>query len=164
MYCPKCAAMNQDGTNFCRICRTDLAMVSQALTGKLPQASKGKHGRDKDKDEPTMENAIQNGFGGLGFILVSLGVLFYGPAGRIWWFWMLIPAFGYLGKAASQYFSVKQKQQNPQPNNQLPQYQQPAIAPPPTPVNFGPRNTGEMVEPPPSVTESTTKLFDPPGK
>jgi hypothetical protein len=165
MYCPKCKAENRDDIKYCRVCGANLALIQQALSGQLPLASTGKHGKHKDKnDAPTMENAIQNGFGGLGFIFVSIAILFYAPAGRIWWFWMLIPAFGYLGKAASQYFSVKQQQQNVQQTNQLPQYQQPAIAPPPTPVNFGPRNTGEIVEPPPSVTESTTKLFDPPGK
>lgn len=165
MYCPSCGERNLDDVKFCRVCGVNLSLVPQALTGQLPQEPIGKHGRRRDRTKPSsMESAIQKGFGGLGFIFVAFAALFFGPAGRIWWFWMLIPAFGMLGKAFSEYYSVKNSQQNFQQTNQPPQYQQPAIAPPPTPVNFRPRNTGEMVQPPPSVTESTTKLFDPPAE
>jgi hypothetical protein len=164
MYCPNCSTQNRDDIKFCRACGANLSLVPQALTGQLPQASTGKHGRHGDKDSPSMESAIQKAFAGIGFIFVAFACLFFAPAGRIWWFWLLIPAFGTLGKSAAEYFTIKNKQQNAAQTNQLPQYQQPAIPPPPVSVDYRPRNTGELVQPPPSVTESTTKLFDPPGK
>jgi hypothetical protein len=165
MYCPKCRAENRDDIKFCRVCGANLSLISQALSGDLPIAAPGKHGRKDSKSKsPTMESAIQNFFGGIGFICVSFAVLFFAPAGKIWWFWMLIPAFSFLGKGVAEYYSVKQQQPPVQQANQFPQYQQPAIPPPPASVVDRPRHTGELVEPPPSVTESTTKLFDPPGK
>jgi hypothetical protein len=164
MYCPTCSTKNQDDVKFCRQCGANLSLVPQALTGQLPPASTGRHGRDEDKHSPSMEGAIQKGIAGLGFIFVAIACLFFAPAGRIWWFWMLIPAFGTLGKSAAEFFSAKNRSQSAPQTNQLPQYQQPAIPPPPASVDYRPRNTGEMVQPPPSVTESTTKLFDPPNK
>src|SRR5262245_43618628 len=35
MYCPKCAASNQEQTNFCRSCGADLKTVSLVLNGQL---------------------------------------------------------------------------------------------------------------------------------
>jgi hypothetical protein len=34
MYCPKCASENSDEVKFCRVCGTNLEMVSLVLTGK----------------------------------------------------------------------------------------------------------------------------------
>src|ERR1051325_4072583 len=156
MYCPNCGTENLADVKFCRSCGANLSLVPQALSGQLPTVSYDKRGRRRDR-QPSMGTAIHSLFAGIGFILVSFGALFFAPAGRLFWFWMLIPAFGMLGKAFSDYYTAKQNQQNfPQPLNRQ------AIPPPPTPINMRPRNTGELVQPPPSVTESTTKLFDPP--
>jgi hypothetical protein len=35
MFCPKCAAQNQDQTNFCRNCGTDLKTIAMVLSGQL---------------------------------------------------------------------------------------------------------------------------------
>jgi zinc-ribbon domain len=35
MFCPKCAAQNQDQTNFCRNCGTDLKTIAMVLNGHL---------------------------------------------------------------------------------------------------------------------------------
>jgi hypothetical protein len=37
MYCPKCGSNQGEGKRFCTVCGTNLAAVSQALTGQLPQ-------------------------------------------------------------------------------------------------------------------------------
>jgi hypothetical protein len=160
MYCPSCGTENDREVKFCRICGVNLSLVPQALTGQLPQAPSGRRDRKRDRHHtPSIESAIRTIFAGLGFLFAAFGVFFWGPAGRIWWFWMLIPAFGTLGKGVSEYFAVKnQEQKFPQPANQQ------TISPPPATVDMRPRTTGEMLQSPPSVTESTTKLFDPPTK
>jgi hypothetical protein len=37
MFCPKCGSNQGEGKRFCTVCGTNLAVVSQALTGQLPQ-------------------------------------------------------------------------------------------------------------------------------
>lgn len=36
MFCPKCGSNQGEGKKFCTVCGTNLAAVSQALTGRLP--------------------------------------------------------------------------------------------------------------------------------
>jgi hypothetical protein len=36
MFCPKCGSNQGEGKKFCTVCGTNLAAVSQALTGQLP--------------------------------------------------------------------------------------------------------------------------------
>jgi hypothetical protein len=37
MFCPKCGSNQGEGKKFCTVCGTNLAAVSQALTGRIPQ-------------------------------------------------------------------------------------------------------------------------------
>lgn len=37
MFCPKCGSNQGEGKRFCTVCGTNLAAVSQALTGQIPQ-------------------------------------------------------------------------------------------------------------------------------
>jgi F0F1-type ATP synthase assembly protein I len=39
MFCPKCGSNQGEGRRFCTVCGTNLAAVSQALTGQIPQTS-----------------------------------------------------------------------------------------------------------------------------
>jgi hypothetical protein len=168
MYCPNCGTEdhrtdNQSVVKYCRKCGVNLSLVPQALTGNLPQVetSGRKRLRDRDKNRPpTIESGLRHTITGIGFLMVSLAVFLFAPAGKLWFWSFIFPAFGLLSKGIPEIL-LAQKQQNifPQPQQH---YNQQAIAPPPTPVNFQPRSTGELVQPPPSVTESTTKLFDPP--
>jgi hypothetical protein len=181
MYCPRCGMQAGDGSAFCRSCGANLDLVSKALTGELvpPETAddirrraraeritsvvkdyhdETKHGR---KRRASPEHAITSIFTGLGFLLVAFAALEFAPAGRIWWFWMLIPAFTILGKGISQLFSLRLERQPAA----LPSQTQ--TAPPRAP------DTGQIAtgggEPgrdpyrmgaPPSVVEGTTKLMD----
>jgi len=113
MYCPKCATQNAEDTKFCRSCGSNLSLVPQALTGRLPEAPSGRRRhRHRDRDfehggPAALANGITKVFMGIGFLLVSFGSFFFAPAGRIWWFWMLIPAFAMLGKGVAQIVSAK---------------------------------------------------------
>src|ERR1700704_1139663 len=111
MYCPKCATENADETKFCRSCGSNLSLVPQELTGRLPAAHSGRR-RHRDHDlerqnSETLARGITKIFMGRGFVFVSLAAFAFGPAGRVWWFWMLIPAFTMLGKGISEIVSFK---------------------------------------------------------
>jgi hypothetical protein len=155
VYCPKCAAQNNDDGKFCRACGANLALIPQALTGELPSTRHGRKHRDFDRGGPAdFSQGIAKVIMGLGFILVSAGAYFFAPAGRIWWFWMLIPAFTFLGKGVAEILSARHiSSRAAQPSR--------TVAPSQQNTNQLPdRNPAELMAAPPSITESTTKLFD----
>jgi hypothetical protein len=91
---------------------------------------------------------------GFGFVLVAGGAFFFAPAGRLWWFWMLIPAFALLGKGVAELVvSMRVGQSMAQGRTET------AVSPAPRAGDLGPRN--EVFIPPASVTEQTTRQLDP---
>ncbi|HKV40907.1 MAG TPA: zinc ribbon domain-containing protein [Blastocatellia bacterium] len=163
MYCPTCGTQTTDNATFCRSCGANLSLVSQALTGSLVPANvasvDGRYLPDGPRDtgaegkKPrTMSQAISQFSSGLGFVAVALCTLFFAPAGRLWWYWMLIPAFSLWGSAVSIAVELRMEQRRRIAR-------QPAVAPPP--------NGGELtarqaygINPPPSVVEATTRQLD----
>ena len=157
MFCPKCATQNIDGASFCRVCGANISLVPQALNGQpvaAPDYSRAaRRSRKREGREPTIEHALKNVFVGIAFLFVALALGLSGE-GRFWWYWLLIPAFSSLGKGIAEYVRLREAQKKPLP---LSGYSQPAIAAPPAHVSLPARNTGELVAPPPSVTEGTTR-------
>ena len=168
MFCPKCATQNMDGARFCRACGADISLVPQAMSGRLPEAqaadvealgqtddSTGRRRRRhrRHREEPSLEKGIKNLFTGIGFLLVTIMLAFM-PIGRGWWFWMFIPAFATLGGGFAEIARAKLGQSLRSSGAA------PAVAAPPIQhVNeFTPRrDTSELMLPPPSVTEGTTR-------
>jgi hypothetical protein len=136
-------------------------MVPKALTGQLsPIDVEGLSCSDKralkrrDK-EASLSNAFRNAFMGIAFLLVSMALAF-SAMGRGWWFWMLIPAFSLMGTGVAQYIRVREEEKRAMIGRVPAQNFQPAMEPPR--ANSLPRrSTGELVSPPPSVTEGTTR-------
>jgi hypothetical protein len=134
-------------------------MVSSALNGQLQQQtaedwSPQRRGK-RDRKECSMDTAFRSAFMGLGFMFVAIALSFSG-IGRGWWFWMLIPAFSMMGTGIAQYMRMKEQQKR----TSLPpvNFPQSRIQPPPARVSsFPQRNTGELRDTPPSVTEGTTR-------
>jgi hypothetical protein len=141
------------------------------MTGQLPEKRTAGHDseglsydrarrrRNRDKEPPRLDKAITNIFMGIGFLLVSLSVMLFGPGGRIWWYWMLIPAFTMLGGGVAEYVRYKQSREE---EVKLPGIQSRPELPstPPAHVSALPtRNTSELIQPP-SVTEGTTRHLD----
>src|SRR3954467_1390223 len=103
MFCPKCAAQNVEDAKFCRSCGTDISLVPQAVTGVLAErlAAEGegsgsrrdRRARRRHNQPISIERAVKSFFMGLAFIFVAFAARTWAPAGNIWWFWLLIPAF-----------------------------------------------------------------------
>jgi predicted RNA-binding Zn-ribbon protein involved in translation (DUF1610 family) len=157
MFCPKCATQNLEGASFCRSCGANISLIPHALQGQLPQTTeehveKSRRSRKHSK-EPRLEHAFKNVFMGIAFLFVSMALSF-SPMGRGWWFWMLIPAFSMMGTGIAQYIRLKEHEKRTlAPGN----FAQPSIQAPARMPAFPARNTGELVAPPPSVTEGTTR-------
>jgi hypothetical protein len=161
MFCPKCATQNLDAAKFCRSCGANVSLIPQALSGQLPQAVEndleydGRGRRRRGRREASLDGAFRNAFMGIAFVLVALALSRIGAG---WWFWMLIPAFSMMGTGVAQYIRLKENKNRAFPTGS---FSQPSLQPPlqpPTHVgSFPTRNTGELVPPPPSVTEGTTR-------
>ncbi|HLO00121.1 MAG TPA: zinc ribbon domain-containing protein [Pyrinomonadaceae bacterium] len=159
MFCPRCAAQNLDGASFCRVCGANISLIPQALLGDLrPVRQDGEihiGGRVRNRygrREPSLDHVFKNVFMGIAFLLVSIALAFSRMGGG-WWFWMLIPAFSMMGTGIAQYIRLKEQEKRAfLPGNRAQAFQsQRDVAEIPA------RPTGELVPPPPSVTEGTTR-------
>jgi hypothetical protein len=165
MYCPNCAAPI-DGVKFCRACGANVSLVPQALSGQLEERAVGhdaegkpydRHGRRRRKP-PSLEAGIRQIFMGLGFLIVAFAVKEYAPAGAIWWFWMLLPAFSMLGNGVAEIVRFKQSQSS------APLAPSPAVVPPAPRTNELPPRPRSEIAPPASVTEDTTRRIEAPAE
>lgn len=167
MFCPNCAAHNLEDAKFCRACGADISLVPQVMSGRMvEQRASADTGRmrartARERQPPTMDHAIRRIFTGIAFLLIALaslrGVL---GVGR-WGLWMLIPALALLGEGVGAYWRVRHLQQQQQPPRGIAPSSSgapdSAIPPPPRAGAFPSLRTGELVVPPPSVTEGTTR-------
>ena len=164
MFCPRCAAHNIDDAKYCRVCGADISLLPQVLSGELSAevavideaapAKKGKR-RRKDKDEhkpPTLEKAFENIGVGIAFLIISVMVALFMPGGRFWWFWLLIPALACAGEGIGQLMRLKRERGLATGHEQLFPAARETEA-----RSLPPRQTSEILMPPPSVTEGTTR-------
>lgn len=161
MFCPKCAAQNLEGASFCRVCGANISLIANALSGQLPEAPQAEESdssglcatRRRRRGEPSLDNAFKNVFMGIAFLLVSMALAF-SRMGTGWWFWMLIPAFSMMGTGVAQYIRLKEREKRSFLPGAMPQS---SFAPRRQVDSFPTRATGELVSPPASVTEGTTR-------
>jgi hypothetical protein len=156
MFCPKCATQNVDGASFCRSCGANISLIPQALNGQLPGNDQpqwpdrsSRRGR-KRHHEPSIEEAVRTITMGVAFTIISLLVGRYAPGGSVWWFWMLIPAFGCFSKGFAELARLRKAK------SQSPTYAQPQLNTVRQPDLPAPK-TGELRPSVPSVTEGTTR-------
>lgn len=163
MFCPKCATPNADDARFCRACGVDIGLVPQAMSGALAERLAAvedprqgrRHLRHRGDKPPSVERAFTGIFMGLAFIFIAFAVRTWAPAGRLWWFWMFIPAAINLAVGLSAAVRISMEGKRPDALPHAPAAQTSAL--PPRHVSALPqRDTGEML-PPPSVTEGTTR-------
>jgi hypothetical protein len=88
---------------------------------------------------------------GVGFVMAAAGAFFFAPAGHIWWFWLLIPAFAMLGRGVAEIVtSWKSPPTVPPISQAMPHVDSIGALPPRSDAIFAP----------PSVTEDTTRQLD----
>lgn len=163
MFCPKCATQNLEGASFCRVCGANISLVPQAMAGQpiksdTPESAcdplfVGRKGRER---ELTLDHSFKNIFLGIAFLIIAIALSRSIGAG--WWFWMLIPAFTMMGTGVAQFIRLKEreKQRSFGVPNSRPGLSSPRVVS--TPLReVPPRNTGELLPSPPSVTEGTTR-------
>ena len=168
MFCPKCAAHNIDDAKYCRVCGADISLLPQVLSGQLTanlavaedeedtfekRMRRRRRRREKDKDKPpTFEKAFENIGVGIAFLIISVMIAMFMPGGRFWWFWMLLPAFACAGEGVGQYLRLqREKGIAGRPEPLLAEEHEASFR------KLPPRNTSEIMMPPPSITEGTTR-------
>jgi hypothetical protein len=102
---------------------------------------------------PSLERGIRNFFMGLGFLFVSLALSF-AREGRGWWYWMLLPAFSMIGGGVAEYMRSRNAKTELAGQGYSGQVE---IRRAPTANALPAKNTSDLVAPPPSVTEGTTR-------
>jgi hypothetical protein len=168
MFCPKCGQQNPESGKFCRNCGTDLGTVANALTGGLPMQAPMMPMpslMDRKGKPVSWESAIGKLFMGIAFFAVSFFLVVSGKGGG-WWFWMLIPAFMFVGMGIAQWVMLRKAEKglpvySPQPADPaIPAQQNSSL--PPAQQQWAPSETryktGDLV--PPSVTDSTTRHLE----
>jgi hypothetical protein len=153
MFCPKCATQNVDGASFCRSCGTNISLVSKAMSRQLPAPEidpDDRLSRRRRRRQPSLEEAIRRIMMGIAFVVVSILVMEYAPAGRVWWFWMLIPAAGSLARGFGELVRLKRMKE---PDQNFSPSQLNTVRP----AEFSAPKTGELIAAVPSVTEGTTR-------
>lgn len=156
MFCPKCASQNIEGAHFCRACGANISLVPRALKGEIPAAPEeqsDRHRRRRHRNRtPTLDGGVRELVTGFGFLAVAIALAIFGrPIGaQVWWFWMLLPAFGMMGKGISEIIRANQLKASQSEANQQIQYA-------PAAQQFPASNTRELRAPVASVTEGTTR-------
>ena len=186
MFCPKCGTQNPTDGRFCRKCGTNLGTVSDVLSGKTNEKQAGwgtiqpikpipsisfsvSDSRDIQDPDEIYGSAITQILTGIGFLIVAVALLTTGIAGgKAWWWAMLFPAFGSLGKGVADYMKsrrMEQRQMNviPKPNKAINDAPANSALPPTNadyvPTDFPDYQTGDLVAPP-SVVENTTRRLE----
>jgi len=168
VFCPKCGVKNVEDAKYCRACGADISLVPQALTRSLPDGAFGvlqieeeeKKGRKSRKYKlakpPTLEKGLSKCMEGIAYLIIFLTGFFYFFGAIFLWIWFIIPALATFGEGVGQIIRARNV------DNTLPP-RAPFAAGELTPPNahaageLPPRETAEIVAPPPSVTEGTTR-------
>ena len=164
MFCPKCGARNVEGAKYCRACGADISLVPQALAHALaddaPPAKEGRERRHGESPkEPTLERGLSKIFTGLAFLLIVLLGFFYFRGGVFFWVWFIIPALANFGEGLGIMIRAGQRRDALPPRAPT-GVEEALFAPATLPRELAPRPTAEMLSPPASVIEGTTRHLD----
>jgi hypothetical protein len=168
VFCPRCGAKNVDDAKYCRACGADISLVPQALTRSLPEGAFGlldveeeerkghKRRKRKSKEPPTLEKGLSKCMEGVAYLIIFLTGFFYFWGGILIWIWFIIPALSTLGEGIGQIIRSRSDRHALPPHAPFTVGE---LTPPPMSAagELPARATSEIVAPPPSVTEETTR-------
>jgi hypothetical protein len=163
MFCPRCAAQNLDDAKFCRACGADIRLVPQALTGRLARDEED----DDEGDAPNLSPEARVELGarkvafGICYIVIFLITMIYFR--QFWWmtFWFVFPGVSKLSAGIGMLAQHAWRQSGHLPGGikdtaRLGANETTAL--PRVRLNeIAPADTAEIVLPPASVTEGTTR-------
>ena len=151
MYCPKCAAPNDDDVRFCRVCGENPTVVAQAMSRHLPVMFVSKLDNYLErKHERLRRDSLLTGLSGL-FLLVS-GIWQWAHAAGWPTIFMLLGALILFLASTWDLFAFKRSQiRKAQRTESLPR----ALA------DESSATTRQLIGA--SVTEQTTRFLDPPN-
>ncbi|HKS28424.1 MAG TPA: hypothetical protein VJS44_11415 [Pyrinomonadaceae bacterium] len=151
-----------DNARFCRACGADISLVPAALTGQRAEppavvededTRADRRRRRRGKKPASYGKAFENLGVGLAFLIISMVVALAVPSGRFWWFWLLIPTFACFGEGIGQLIQLRREL----PSSDAEPASESQLSSAGTPASLPPRSTSEIMAPPPSITEGTTR-------
>jgi hypothetical protein len=158
MFCPKCAAQNLDEAKFCRACGADISLVPQALAGQLARADDDDDYAPELSRASSVERGVRKLVFGVGYLLAFLIMMFF--LRQFWWmmFWFIFPAISKISAGVGILASARQESRRlPAADTARLRASETTALPRVSPDEIAPADTHEIVAPPPSVTEGTTR-------
>lgn len=143
MYCQQCGAEVND-SRFCRKCGAPSGTAALTVQQAPPSP-------------PNYEKGFKKLFMGLAFLVIAIFPIY---SGGVFWWWMLFPAVPLLAAGIGEFMRARHVSQMP-PARFASLSAEPEQMRAATPSELPrARNTAELVPPPPSVTEGTTRHLD----
>ena len=151
MYCPKCGIQNNDETKFCRGCGENLKVVSQAMSRHLPVILASKMDAYLErKNSRIRRDSIYSALSGTIFLICGLYFIIEGKTS--WARSLFFVATGCIALLWSLWVHLVYKRSLSLDVR--------VVRGPPTADELAQIDAAQIVEPPASVTESTTRHFD----
>ena len=168
MFCPKCGVQNLDDAKFCRACGANIALVPHALAGRLMRRGDDDDDDDDDAlvvgDKYTVERGVRKIVSGAIFLVAFVVMILFFREFFWFTFWFIFPAIAKLSSGAGTLAHALHEQHAPRvgagvtttlpragATQSLPDFRLNEVAP---------ADTAEIVAPPASVTEGTTRHLD----
>jgi hypothetical protein len=156
--------------SFASPCGADIRLVPQALQGTLPvsweRPAEGKAAKRRKKKQhapATIDAGLKDIFGGIGLFIIFLTGLFV-FRGAFWLtIWFIIPALASVGEGIGKLIRAQQEgaRLTAAPHEGV-NFQPAPFAPAPVVGELSSPDTTEIVRPPASVTDVTTRHLDAP--
>lgn len=151
MYCPRCGTQNSDETKFCRACGENLKVVSQAMSRRLPVVLASKMDAYLERKNARLRrDSIYSAF--MGSIFLISGIYFLIDDPTSWARSLVFVAIGCIALLWGLWDHMVYKRSL--------SLDVKVVQAAPTTNGLPPHDAAQIVEPPASISESTTQRLD----